>query len=595
MPDSTIQQIKERLDIVNLVSSYIKLQKTGINYRAVCPFHSEKKPSFFVSPARQMFRCFGCGASGSIFDFVMKIEGVEFGDALRILAKRAGVELPTFHPELKTKRQRLYEICDLSCRFFEKHLEKSSAGKKVKEYLLKRGIKEETIKKWRLGYSPETWQGLSDFLVGRGYLREEIVQAGLAVKSEKSQTPYDRFRNRIMFPVFDLNSQVIGFGGRITESPKSDEEAIAKYINTSNTLLYDKSRVLYGLNFARMDIRKKDSCILTEGYTDVILSHQEGFTNTVASSGTALTAYQLGILKRYTSNLLTAFDMDFAGDVATKRGIELAQELDFEVKVISMSQEKDPADIILENPKEWEKAIEKSQEIMGFYFESALAKCDKNSPQGKKEIAALLLPSIKKIPNRILQSHWLQKLANLLKVSEETVVEELKKVAGKEPPVFENAAPYGESGEKKQAKQRWQLLEEKIFSLVLKEPKGLDCIEENFFDCFSSQAKIVLAACQKEKLSDKEDMAKFFVKLQKKREELKDILESGFFRAEIEEIEKPLQEIKLCLAELKSLKVKNRLEELAQEIQVAEEKRDEAKVLDLMQQFNQLAKINPVK
>ena len=398
MSSSPIEEIKSKLDIVEVVGSYLKLQKTGANYRALCPFHSEKKPSFFVSPARQIWRCFGCGAGGDVFKFIMQIEGVEFGDALRILARRAGVELKPYRPELKTQRQRLYEISELACRFFEKQLEGSSAGKKAKDYLLKRGLQEKSIKKWRLGYSPDKWRALSDFLVGKGYQREEIVRAGLAIESEKSSTPYDRFRGRIIFPIFDLNSQVIGFGGRVFKKTQSEE--LAKYINTPNTLIYDKSRVLYGLNFAKVAIREKDACILTEGYIDVILAHQAGYENSIATSGTALTFQQLKILKRYTSNLLTAFDMDVAGDLATKRGIDLAQEQDFEVRVIRMPKDTDPADIITKNVEKWKDLVAKAKEIIGFYFESAIDKFDKTTSQGKKQIQKFFCQKLNKFPTK---------------------------------------------------------------------------------------------------------------------------------------------------------------------------------------------------
>ena len=248
MVNNQIEDVKSRLDIVEVVSGYIKLHKTGANYRANCPFHAEKTPSFFISPTRQMWHCFGCGKGGSAFDFIMQIEGVEFGDALRTLAQRVGVELKAFKPEMKefnTERTKLCEIEDLATQFFEKQLGSSKAGKEAKDYLLGRGISEESIKYWRLGYSPDTWQGLLDFLIGRGYKKAEVEKAGLAIKKPDGGH-YDRFRGRIIFPVFDINSQVIGFGGRVFS--QKDAKEIAKYINTPATVLYDKSKTLYGLD-----------------------------------------------------------------------------------------------------------------------------------------------------------------------------------------------------------------------------------------------------------------------------------------------------------------------------------------------------------
>jgi len=374
MLTSPIDEIKNRLDIVEVVGSYIKLQRAGANFRALCPFHSEKTPSFFVSPARQIWHCFGCGKGGSIFNFIMEIEGVEFGDALRILAQRAGVELKRQPPELRTQRQRLYEISEWATRFFEKQLEGSSLGKEAKKYLLSRGINEESIKKWRIGYSPDTWEGLSNFLVSKGYKKEELEQAGLAIKSDQGSF-YDRFRGRIIFPIFDLNSQVVGFSGRIFKTTDP-----AKYINTPNTLIYDKSRILYGLDKAKVEIRKKESCILVEGNTDVIITQQAGWENAVATSGTALTPFQLKILKRYSDNLLIAFDMDLAGETATKRGIDLAQTQGFNIKVVRLPEGKDPAETIAMNPNQWEKAINSAVSILDFYFETAFAKADPKTP-----------------------------------------------------------------------------------------------------------------------------------------------------------------------------------------------------------------------
>ncbi|MEK7103806.1 MAG: DNA primase, partial [Patescibacteria group bacterium] len=378
--DTAVQQIKERLDIVEVVSSYLKLEKTGINLRARCPFHQEKGPSFFVSPQRQMFKCFGCGAVGSVFDFIMKIEGIEFVDALKILAAKAGVELSDYKPQDQTERTKLLAIAELAAKFFEKQLQQTSLGKKCQEYLLQRGLTQETIANWRLGYSVAptsgSWRTLSDFLVGRGFKRDEIVKSGLAVESEKAQMPYDRFRARIMFPIFDINSQVIGFGARKTDFIEGNKDEGPKYLNTPSTLLYDKSHALYGLHFAKMEIRKHNFCILTEGYMDVILSHQAGFTNTVAASGTALTNLQLNLIKRYTNNLHTAFDRDTAGSSATVRGIDLAQKENFDIKVILMPEGKDPADIISQNKDDWQKAVDEAKDITAFYFEDAFLKFD---------------------------------------------------------------------------------------------------------------------------------------------------------------------------------------------------------------------------
>ena len=594
MISSPIDEIKSRLDIIEVISSYIKLSKTGANYRALCPFHSEKKPSFFVSPVRQIWHCFGCGKGSDIFGFVKEIEGVEFGDALRILARRAGVELKPMRPESaswRTERQRLYEICELATRFFEKQLEESSSGKEAKKYLLSRGISEGSIKKWRLGYSPDTWEGLTEFLVSRGYKREEVIKAGLAIQKEPIgeisgqiredlRDAYDRFRGRIIFPIFDLNSQTIGFGGRVFK--EKDKAEIAKYVNTPNTLLYDKSRVLYGLDKAKVEIRKKDNCILVEGYTDVIMSHQAGVQNVVATSGTALTPYQLKILKRYSENLILGFDMDVAGDSATKRGIDLAQGQGFNIKVIRLSEGKDAADIISKNPKEWQNSLLKEKSILEFYFESAFSGRDSKTPEGKKEIAKILLPVIKRIPNKIERGYWIQKLAKELGAKEENIEEELKKVKlegysevyGLEKEELENLPP----------KSRRELLEERLGTLVIKFPKiGTDAIDFEIIDLIGiPEIKIVL---QEVKNNPNVDFGKTSIKAT-------DVFNTLCLRAEIEEIEEKeiLPEIQCCLREIRSIEIKNKLDHISKEIKKAEEEKDSKKIEKLSQEFNQLAK-----
>jgi len=601
MINSPIDEIKNRLDIVEVVGGYIKLQKSGVNYRALCPFHSEKKPSFFVSPSRQIWHCFGgCSEGGDMFKFVMKIEGVEFGDALRILAQKAGVELKRQTPEYKkwqTERQRLYEICELAARFFEKQLEESKIGKEAKKYLIARRIKEESIKKWRIGYAPDVWQGLADFLFSRGYQPEEIKKAGLGLSSEKGSF-YDRFRGRIIFPVFDLNSQVTGFGGRVFKT--QDDAEIAKYVNTPQTMLYDKGRILYGLDKAKVEIRKKDFCILVEGYIDLIMVSQSGFENVVASSGTALTSFQLKILKRYSANLFIAFDMDVAGDAATKRGIGLAQLHDFNVKVVTLPPGLDPADLIFKNPKEWEKRIKEAKSIMDFYFESAFAKFDKETPDGKREIARVLLPAIKRIPNRIVQAHWINELARRLGTQEEDIGEELKKIKWEEYPEVLEPGP----GEIKNLppKSRKELLEEKLIISILKSPSNIKIIKKEDWKMFSEPVREILMKLKKGAKIDSDFFDYLALKAEiEEGEETSSLLPPRSAREveedkssspplavarEVEEEKEIASEIQSCLREILLIETKNKLNQISQEIKKAEEEQNRKKVEELTKEFN---------
>jgi len=565
MIENPIEEIKNRLDIVEVIGSYIKLQKAGANYKALCPFHSEKTPSFFVSPSRQIWHCFGCSRGGDIFKFVMEIEGVEFGDALRILAQKAGVELKPRSPQwqrFKTERQRLYEICELSTKFFEKQLAGSQNGKRAKAYLLKRGVSEESIKKWRLGWAPNQWRALVDFLLSRGYKKDEIVKSGVAI--EKENAVYDRFRGRIIFPIFDLNSQVIGFSGR----EFLDLGQKAKYINTPNTLLYDKSRALYGLDKAKIEIRKRDYCILVEGNVDLIMASQAGDENTIATCGTALTPYQLRVLKRYSNNLLVAFDMDIAGEAATKRGIELAQSLGFDIRVVRLPYGKDPAEIILDNKKDWKTAVKGAVSIFDFYFDSAFGQADSQTPEGRKKILGILLPLIKRIPNKIEQSDWIQRLSKRLRAREEDIREELGKIKSdgrisqedsKEicPPV---------------KKTRRQMLEERLALLALKFPQDVAIISDKDLELFSPQIREVLSALKKGK---------------RPKSEVFDILS---FRAEMEKLEeKDVQsEIRFCINSIRSLSLKERIDGLYLEIRRAEEEGDLKRVEQLTKRVHHL-------
>lgn len=588
MLTSPVEEIKSRLDVVQVLGTYLKLQKAGANWRALCPFHSEKSPSFFVNPARQVWRCFGCGLHGDVFNFIMQIDGVEFGDALRTLAQKAGVELQKATPfiaKLHTEKKRLSEVVELAAKFFEKQLMSSKTGQEALVYLKKRGITQESIEKWRLGYAPESKSSLLDFLRGRGYSESEISKAGLLARSDADV--FDRFRSRIMFPIQDINSHVIGFGGRIF-GEKAQDKDLAKYLNTSNTPLYDKSRVLYGLDRAKIAIRQQDTALIVEGYMDEILVSQAGSENVVAVSGTALTIFHLQILKRYTENLLLSFDMDLGGDTATRRGIDLAIGEGFNVKVVMMEEGKDPADIVAEGGELWKNAVENAKSIFDFYFQTALARFDAKSPEGKKEIAHLILPLIKKVPNKIEQAHWVARLAKELRVKEDDVLGELKKLPEEmaRPIVLEDSRTQS----KQEPRTRKEMIEERVFVLIFQDPKLLPLIDDSAISVFSLSGQELLEAIRK---NPELDFQTFGNMLSQEHVEFlgQMALEAGKEDWEKESEEKNIQaELIQCITYLRHMHLRGALEDIALAIREAEGEKDAEKLKGLLGKFQELSK-----
>lgn len=432
MITDSVEEIKNKLDIKDVINGYIKLEKSGVNYRAVCPFHKEKTPSFFVSPTRQIWRCFGCGEGGDMFTFVEKIEGIEFKEALHILAQKAGVTLQRYDTQSHNKKNVGLEIYKLAAKYFHYQLE-SKNGNFVLEYLLKRGISQDSISTFYLGYAPFSSKSLIELLLSKGYKLQDIEEAGLAFRSRQGEH-INRYRGRIIFPVFDINGNIVAFGARklpetVTKKMKRQyEEDSAKYINSPQTYLYDKSKILYGLDKAKIFIRQEDTCIVVEGYTDVILAYQNECKNVVAASGTALTERQLTLLGRFTNNLITAFDMDIAGDSATRRGIDLAQNMGFNVKVVILDEGLDPADIILKDTKAWMGAVNNAYSIMQFYINTAFKKYDASTPEGKREIGKICTRVLANVSSQIEKAHWVSELALKLRVPEENVWQELMKV-----------------------------------------------------------------------------------------------------------------------------------------------------------------------
>lgn len=469
-----IQEIKDRIDIVELISEYIRLKKAGANFSAPCPFHKETRPSFIVSPSKQIWHCFGaCDEGGDIFKFIMKIEGLEFPEALRLLAEKAGVRLKKQNPKIQSEKNQALDFNQRAAKYFQKCLE---VNQKARGYLKSRGLKKKSIELFNLGYAPRNSKALR------------------------------QFSSRIVFPITDSQGRAIGFTARILD------DSLPKYINSPDSILYNKSRVLYGLVQAKQAIRKKDACILVEGNLDVILSHQVGVDNVIASSGSALSEEQLKIIKRLSNNLILAFDADQAGEKTTKRTIEQALAQGFDIKVLALS-EKDPAELAVKGL--WKKEIKQAKPVLEYFFDLALSK-GKDNLENKKRIAAEVLPWIARLKNPVERGYWLEKLASELEIRVENL----------QLPTIEKAIEQSE-----ERKKLFNNLEERLAAL-----------------CF--------------KYKKRHKVLKKFIK---RKDEL-------ILKIELEEIGDPKKEIKELINRIEIINLREKLKDLSSRIKQGENK-----------------------
>jgi DNA primase len=452
-------EIKARLDIVSYIGQHVPLKKSGRSYKALCPFHSEKTPSFVVFPESQQWRCFGaCGEGGDIFTFVMKREGWDFPEALRYLADQAGVELRPMAPqqaEAQETTERLRVLLGETAEFYHRQLLTAPGAAFARSYIEKRGLNQDTLHNFLIGYAPDTWDTTMNMLLEKGYTRDELEKGGLLVVREDERV-YDRFRNRLIIPIWDARGNVVGFGARALAP-----EATPKYLNSPQSDIFDKSALLYGLSHARRSIRESETAVIVEGYMDVIQAHQAGFTNVVAEMGTALTEQQLRLLSRYANRLVLALDPDTAGQMATERGREVIEQVSkdgagvvgeeglwgldaaereyrtrltpefsargmlhyesrmgFDIRVITLPEGKDPDDLIREDPAAWTGLVENALPIVEHAIRRATAGQNLADPKVKAEIARDILPLIEDVANPVERSHYSQRLARLLKVPE---------------------------------------------------------------------------------------------------------------------------------------------------------------------------------
>ncbi|MBI2830855.1 MAG: DNA primase [Chloroflexi bacterium] len=413
---SVTDEIKQRTDIVEVIGQHTALAKAGRTFRGLCPFHSEKTPSFFVYPEQQSWHCFGaCNTGGDVFSFVMKKEGIDFGEALKLLGERTGVAVhskyePGVGKKEKEQLERLYQANLAAAQYYHNLLLNSPAAEKVRSYLAGRGLSSKSITDFQLGFSPDGWEFLKKYLAERGYQESELLTAGLIIEADDKRT-HDRFRNRLMFPILDAKGRVTGFGGRVLD------DSLPKYLNSPQTPAFDKSSSLYGIHLAQPAIRKQEMAIIVEGYMDVIIAHQYGFSNVVAPMGTAITDRQVGTIKKLSRNMVLALDSDAAGEEAMLRGIVYENTLDAEVKVIILPGGKDPDEVIKEDKSNWQKLVESAMPVVDYTFNMVTSKLDLSTARDKAAAVDKLLPVVAGITNIVRRDHYLRRLAELVNTS----------------------------------------------------------------------------------------------------------------------------------------------------------------------------------
>lgn len=418
MIDNPIDEIKRKIDIVDFIGSFITLKKTGRNFKALCPFHQEKTPSFIVSPERQIWHCFGaCNEGGDIFKFLMKWENITFIEALQELAKKTGVSLKKIPLEdfVWKKKERLFSLNQLASDFFHYLLTQSKIGGKGQEYLKKRGVGEKIIEKFKLGYAPSSWDSLFKYLLKKRYRLEEIKDSGLIVASGK--IIHDRFRGRLIFPIFDVRNQIIGFSGRLFEERKDE----GKYINTPETLLYRKRETLYGIHLAKEAVKKNNCVVIVEGEFDMISSFAAGIENIVATKGTAVTKEQLMLLKRLTNRVILSLDSDSAGLEAMKRTIKESENLDLELNVVVLDFAKDPDEAVKKDLSRYKKLLKKPTVIYDFFIDLAIKNNPEDNAFSRKKIVEEVADLIDNIRNPIVRGYYIKKLSSLIDLSEKTI------------------------------------------------------------------------------------------------------------------------------------------------------------------------------
>ncbi len=487
-----VAEIKNRLEIAEVVANYLPLKQSGRNLKAACPFHQEKSASFMVSPERGIYHCFGCNEGGDIFSFVMKMEGLEFREALEKLARQAGIELKARKGEnadLIRRRARAFEATELAARYFQASLVQNPAA--LEYAVKKRHLNRETVKAFQIGYAPDSWNALTDFLTKKGFSHAEMLEAGLAGQKEGRSTVYDMFRGRLMFTICDRDGRPIGFTARVLD------DSLPKYLNSPQTPLYDKSSAIFGLHLAREAIRSNDEVVLVEGNMDVVASHQAGVLQVVAASGTALTLDQLRTLSKLTKNIKLAFDADRAGLAATERAIELGQKLGLTLRMVEVQGAKDADELIQQSPEAWREAIAGAKYIIDYLVDRFEHDFDLTTAIGKRQYADRLASNLRRLGDPVEQDHYVKVLAGKLDIDEEAIKAKLRQpekgavsLTGAPGPVSESLQPSPRAKIQAQSKPSMTVQqEEAILAITLANPLTRLTLQDLTSDCFTSKSR----------------------------------------------------------------------------------------------------------
>lgn len=580
IPDNILDDILSRVDIVQLVSGYLPLKRAGRNFKTTCPFHHEKTASFMVSPDKQIYHCFGCGESGNAFGFLMRYERMEFIETVEALAKKAGVVLPAAKDPDYNKTSlitQLYRVNELAALFYQNNL-KSPQGSSARNYLLERGLSAEAVNAAKIGFASDAWDGLLNYLRSKGAGLTLIEKAGL-ILPKRSGGYYDRFRGRVIFPIFDIKGRTLGFGGRVLD------DNLPKYMNSPETQIYIKGRNLYGFNLSRDSIREKDLAVVVEGYLDFITPYQHGVQNIVASLGTALTPEQARLLKRYTNNVAIVYDADSAGETATLRSLDIFIEEEMEIRVVSLPKGADPDSFVRkEGGASFKEKIGRAKSLFDYKLGVLKSRYNPGEIEGKARISSAMLDTLRKFKSEVLRSEYVRRLAQDLDIREDALITELKKNS-------ETKSYQRVEGVRPKEHPAMNPTEKLLIKLMLQEGHLVNRVKDNigpedFQDARSSRiASLIFDFAEQGK-----NIEARFLMNHLDKEDIAQIISERNFLADDLPVEHKQRLADDCVQRLKQEKAKSRQRNLCEEIKKAQSSGNEEELNKLLEQYNILIK-----